>query len=128
MTNIKVGSLLNLDSGDSRESVIVTAITATTFTANLALAHDGSTTKFAIEGATFSPALALPTSSPAPASGKPKTGWYHLATAAEKRSAGVEPGPTAGSPLFPLSSYDKVYAVLAWCQAAGSGEFELIGH
>jgi outer membrane protein OmpA-like peptidoglycan-associated protein/peptidoglycan hydrolase-like protein with peptidoglycan-binding domain len=47
---IKVGSSLNLDSGDNQETVLVTAVTATTFNAVLTKAHNGTATPFPIVG------------------------------------------------------------------------------
>ncbi len=48
MTNIVPGAVLLIDTGANAESVVVSAVTATSFTADLALAHDGTTTPFAI--------------------------------------------------------------------------------
>ena len=47
---IKVGSSLNLDRGDNQETVVVTAVTATTFNAVLTKAHNGTATPFFIVG------------------------------------------------------------------------------
>jgi hypothetical protein len=49
---IKVGSRLTIGSGAAREEVVVTAVTATTFTATFANAHNGSASAFRIEGRT----------------------------------------------------------------------------
>ena len=126
MDNIKVGTLLLVDTADKRETVFVTAVTATTFTATFAVAHDGTTTAFDIGGATFPTALVLPTASPAPAAGVQKYGWWRLVTATEKRTMGTEPAPAAGSPIHPGGAYDRVYGALLWCVSAG--ELELNGH
>jgi hypothetical protein len=48
MTNIAPGAVLQIDSGANAELVVVSATTATSFTADLAFAHDGSGTPFAI--------------------------------------------------------------------------------
>ena len=60
MTNIYPGSALVIDSGAAQETVIVTATTATGFTANTVHAHNGTATPFPI---TSSPALAAAISS-----------------------------------------------------------------
>ena len=125
MTNIAVGSLLAVDSGDSQETVIVTTLTATTFTAVFGKAHNGGSTAFPIVGSTFSPAIALPTSSPSPTAGTASYGWFHLATATEKRSVGVESVPVAGQVYFPGGTAERIYGVIVWC--VGSGEIEFNG-
>jgi Neuraminidase-like domain/Putative peptidoglycan binding domain len=48
MTNIVPGTVLLIDSGANAELIVVTATTATTFTADLALAHNGTVASFAI--------------------------------------------------------------------------------
>jgi hypothetical protein len=48
MTNIAPGAILSVDSGANAELIAVTAVTATTFTADLARPHDGTATPFAI--------------------------------------------------------------------------------
>lgn len=48
MTNIVPGAVLQIDSGANAELVVVSATTATSFTATLAFAHDGTGTPFAI--------------------------------------------------------------------------------
>jgi Neuraminidase-like domain len=48
MANILPGAMLLIDSGANAELVVVSATTATGFTADLALAHDGTATPFAI--------------------------------------------------------------------------------
>jgi hypothetical protein len=48
MINIAPGAVLLIDSGAHAELVVVSATTATSFTADLALAHDGTVTPFAI--------------------------------------------------------------------------------
>jgi peptidoglycan hydrolase-like protein with peptidoglycan-binding domain len=48
MTNVASGAVLAIDTGANRELIVVSATTATTFTADLALAHDGTGTAFAI--------------------------------------------------------------------------------
>ena len=48
MRNIAPGAALMIDSGANAELVVVSATTATSFTADLALAHDGTGTAFAI--------------------------------------------------------------------------------
>ncbi|MFN8475292.1 MAG: OmpA family protein [Anaerolineae bacterium] len=50
--SIKVGSVLTIDTGANQEVVNVTAVTATTFTAVFAKAHNGTATPFAISGTT----------------------------------------------------------------------------
>ena len=60
MTDIYPGSALVIDSGAAQETVIVTATTATSFTANTVHAHNGTVTPFPI---TSSPALAAAISS-----------------------------------------------------------------
>jgi outer membrane protein OmpA-like peptidoglycan-associated protein len=47
---IRVGSSLTIDTGASQETVTVTAVTATTFTAVFANAHNGTATPFPIAG------------------------------------------------------------------------------
>lgn len=51
--SIQVGSVLVLDSGASVETVVVTAVTATTFTCVTAKAHNGTVTAFPITGFVF---------------------------------------------------------------------------
>ena len=48
MRNIVPGAVLMIDSGANAELIVVSATTATSFTADLALAHDGTVTPFAI--------------------------------------------------------------------------------
>lgn len=48
MANIAPGAVLLIDSGANAELVVVSAATAASFTANLALAHDGTAAAFAI--------------------------------------------------------------------------------
>lgn len=48
MTNIQVGTVLLVDTGGAQESVVVTAVTATTFSAITTQAHNGTTTAFPI--------------------------------------------------------------------------------
>ena len=48
MTNIVVNTALLLDTGAAQETIVVSATTATTFTASLANPHNGTTTPFAI--------------------------------------------------------------------------------
>jgi peptidoglycan hydrolase-like protein with peptidoglycan-binding domain len=48
MTDISVGSVLTLDSGAAQETVAVTAVTPTTFTATTVKAHNGAVTPFPI--------------------------------------------------------------------------------
>ncbi len=48
MTNVVVGSELVIDTGAAQETVTVTAVTATTFTAVTTQAHDGTSTPFPI--------------------------------------------------------------------------------
>ncbi|QGM47133.1 hypothetical protein H2LOC_016335 [Methylocystis heyeri] len=48
MTNVAAGSALLLDTGAQAELVVVTSTTATTFTADLLLPHDGTAAPFAI--------------------------------------------------------------------------------
>jgi hypothetical protein len=48
MTNIVPGAVLLIDSGANAELVVVSAVSPTGFTANLALAHDGTVTAFPI--------------------------------------------------------------------------------
>jgi GH18 family chitinase len=48
MTNIAAGSVLVIDSGSAQETVTVTAVTPTTFSALAAHAHDGTITPFAV--------------------------------------------------------------------------------
>ena len=53
MANIIVGSALVIDDGTAQETVTVTAVSATTFTAVTVNAHDGTTTPFAIVSQSF---------------------------------------------------------------------------
>jgi hypothetical protein len=48
--SIQVGTVLVVDSGAAKETVVVTAVTSTTFTAFFANAHNGSVTAFPIKG------------------------------------------------------------------------------
>ena len=48
MTNIYPGAALVIDTGAIQETVVVTGITATSFTANTVMAHDGTSTPFPI--------------------------------------------------------------------------------
>lgn len=48
MTNIAAGSVLTIDTGAAQEIIVVTATTATSFTATTAKAHNGTATPFAI--------------------------------------------------------------------------------
>jgi hypothetical protein len=48
MTNIVPGAVLLIDSGANAELVVVSAVTATSFVADLAFAHDGTGTPFPI--------------------------------------------------------------------------------
>lgn len=48
--SIKVGSSLTIDTGDNQEVIVVTAVTATTFTAVLTKAHNGTVSPFPITG------------------------------------------------------------------------------
>jgi peptidoglycan hydrolase-like protein with peptidoglycan-binding domain len=48
MTNVVPGAVLLIGAGANAELIVVTATTATTFTADLALTHDGTVTPFAI--------------------------------------------------------------------------------
>ncbi len=48
--SIQVGSVLVVDSGTNQETVVVTAVTSTTFTAVFGKAHNGSVTPWAIAG------------------------------------------------------------------------------
>ena len=48
MANIAAGTVLVIDSGASRETVVVGTVTATSFTTTTTLAHNGTTTPFAI--------------------------------------------------------------------------------
>lgn len=48
--SIQVGSVLTLDSGANAETVVVTAVTATTFTCVTSKAHNGTVTAFPIAG------------------------------------------------------------------------------
>jgi hypothetical protein len=48
MTNIVPGMVLMIDSGAAQETIVVTAITATSFTTSTLKAHNGTTTPFAI--------------------------------------------------------------------------------
>ncbi len=50
--SIKVGSSLTIDSGANQEVVIVTAVTAATFTATFTRAHNGAAARFIITGNT----------------------------------------------------------------------------
>lgn len=126
MTNIAVGAMLHIDANDPRETVIVTAVTSTTFTATFVYAHDGTSTPFIIYGGTYSNFSALPSASPAPALGAPRHGYWHLKTSTEGRTEGVEPAPVAGQVLFPGGSSDRTYALLIWTVTAG--ELEVVGH
>lgn len=51
MTNIAVGSALVIDTGTLQETINVTAVTATTFTATATKAHDGTVTPFYVVSA-----------------------------------------------------------------------------
>jgi hypothetical protein len=51
--SIQVGSILILDSGGNQETVLVTAVTPTTFTCLTAKAHNGTVTPFPVSGVVY---------------------------------------------------------------------------
>jgi hypothetical protein len=124
MAGIVVGSSLILDQNlSTRETVLVIAVTGTTFTAVCANAHSSAAAAITINGIVMPSA---PTGSPAPSSGQPALGWWHMNVLGSKRSAGIEPGPVAGSPVVAAASYDQCYGLLIWC--ISSVELEINAH
>ena len=125
MVGITAGCQLVIDQAlPVKETVMVTSVTATTFTAVYLNAHIGTAgTSIAISGIAMP---AAPTASPAPSAGQPAIGWWHLTGGNAKRSLGLEALPAAGTPYYPGGAYDQCYGLLIW--TVTGCELEVIAH
>lgn len=121
-TNIAVGSALTIVDSN-QETVVVTAISGSTITADFQYAHNGSATPLQVTGFVFP---AAPTSSPAVSAGQARWGWYDLAADAATVTFGLEASPAAGTPFFPGASFDQVHGLLLYCVTATI--IQVIGH
>jgi hypothetical protein len=96
MSNIAVGSALVIDAGAAQETVTLTAITATSFTAVTTKPHDGTTTPFAIVSAAF------------PRTGQ---GWLNFLAVAQAPTAAD--ATSLGDVLLALLAFARMKAALS---------------